>query len=160
MWLWWPDVRAKSHRSCPTLCDPIDRSPPGSSVHGILQARMLEWVAMPSSRGSSQPRDETQVSCIAGGFFTIWATREAHTDLRWALNPTWLMSFWEGGKETWEEHHVTIKAETGVMQFHAKKCQGWPVTTKSQERGTNRFSVRTSKGNQPCYTFILDAYPP
>ena len=55
----------------------MDCSPPGSSVHGILQAWMLEWVAMPSSRGSSQPRDQTQVSHIAGGFFTIWATREA-----------------------------------------------------------------------------------
>ena len=44
----------------------------------ILQARILEWVAMPSSRGSSQPRDQTQVSHIAGGFFTVWATREAH----------------------------------------------------------------------------------
>ena len=48
-----------------------------SSIHGILQARMLEWVAFPFSRGSSQPRDWTQVSCIAGGFFTSWATREA-----------------------------------------------------------------------------------
>ena len=51
-------------------------SPPGSSVHGILQVRILEWVAIPSSRGSSQPRDRTQVSCTVGGFFTIWATRE------------------------------------------------------------------------------------
>ena len=49
--------------------------PAGSLVHGILQARILEWAAMPSSRGSSQPRDQTQVSLIAGGFFTIWATR-------------------------------------------------------------------------------------
>ena len=57
-------------QSCPTLWDPTDCSPPGSSVHGILQARIPEWVAMPSSRGSSQPRDQTQVSCIAGGFFT------------------------------------------------------------------------------------------
>ena len=48
---------------CPTLCDPMDCSPPGSSVHGILQARILEWVAIPFSRGSSQPRDQTQVSC-------------------------------------------------------------------------------------------------
>ena len=59
-------------------CDPMDRRLPGSSVHGILQARILEWVAMPSSRGSSQPRDWNQVSHIAGRFFTIWATREAH----------------------------------------------------------------------------------
>ena len=62
---------------CPTLCDSVDSSPPVSSVHGILQARILEWVAMPFSRGSSQPEDQTQVSCIAGRFFTIWAIREA-----------------------------------------------------------------------------------
>ena len=56
------------------MSDPWD--PPGSSVHGSLQARILEWVAMPSFRGSSQPRDQTQVSPIASGFFTISATRE------------------------------------------------------------------------------------
>ena len=57
---------------CPTLCDPMDYSLPGSSVHGIFQARLLEWVAIafPFSRGSSQPRDRIQVSRIAGGFFT------------------------------------------------------------------------------------------
>ena len=55
----------------------MDYSLPGSFVHGILQARILEWVAIPLSRGFSQPADQTQVSCIAGGFFTIWATREA-----------------------------------------------------------------------------------
>ena len=59
-------------QSCPTLCDPVDYT-----VHGILQARILEWVPFPFSRGSSQPRDQTQVSCIAGGFFTSWSTREA-----------------------------------------------------------------------------------
>ena len=57
-------------QSCPTLCDPMDCSPPGSSVCGILQARILEWVAMPSSRGSSQPSNRTRVSCIACRFFT------------------------------------------------------------------------------------------
>ena len=61
----------------PTLCDPMDYSPPGSSVHGILQARIVEWVAISYSRGSSWPRDQTQVSCIAGRFFTVRATREA-----------------------------------------------------------------------------------
>ena len=60
---------------CP-LCDPMDCSLLGSSVHGILQLRILEWVAIPFSKGSSQPRDQTQVSCIAGRFFTVWATRE------------------------------------------------------------------------------------
>ena len=54
---------------CPTLCDPMDRGPPGSSVHGISQARILEWVAISSSRGSSWPRDRTCISGIAGGFF-------------------------------------------------------------------------------------------
>ena len=62
---------------CLTFCDPMDCSPPGSSVHGILQARILEWVAMPSSRGSSRSRDQTQVSHIADGFFR--ANREAHS---------------------------------------------------------------------------------
>ena len=62
---------------CPALCNPMNCSPLGSSVHGILQARILEWVAIPFSRGSSWPRDWTCVSCNSGRFFTIWATREA-----------------------------------------------------------------------------------
>ena len=61
-----------------TLCHPIDCNLPGSSVHGIFQARVLEWVAISFSGGSSQPGDRTQVSCIAGRLFTLWATREAH----------------------------------------------------------------------------------
>ena len=65
-------------QSCPTLCDPTDCSLPDSSVHGFLQARILEWVAIPFSRGSSWPRNQTQVSWIAGRFFTIWVTREAY----------------------------------------------------------------------------------
>ena len=67
----------KVAQSCLTLWDAMDCSLPGSSVHGILQARILEWVVFPFSRGSSKPRDPTQVSHIAGGFFTIRATREA-----------------------------------------------------------------------------------
>ena len=64
----------KVAQSCPTLSNPMVWSPPGSSIHGIFQARILKWVVMPFSRGSSQPRDWTQVSCIASGFFTVWAT--------------------------------------------------------------------------------------
>ena len=60
-------------RLCLTLCDAMDYT-----IHGILQARILEWVAFPFSRGSSQHRDQTQASRIAGRFFTCWATREAH----------------------------------------------------------------------------------
>ena len=59
---------------CLTLCNPMDWSLPGSSIHGISQARLLELVAIAFSRGSSQPRDWIQDSCIAGRFFTIWAT--------------------------------------------------------------------------------------
>ena len=63
-------------QSCLTIWDPMDCSPPDDSVHRILQARILEWVAIPFSKGSSRPRNRTQVSCTASGFFTIWATRE------------------------------------------------------------------------------------
>ena len=68
-------------QSCPTLCDPMDCSLPGSSVHGILQARILEWVAISSYRGSSRSRDRTRVSyvsCIGSRFFTTSGTWEAH----------------------------------------------------------------------------------
>ena len=58
-------------QSCPTLCDPMDCSLPGFSVHGILQARILEWVTISFSRGSSRPRDQTRVSCIGGRRFNL-----------------------------------------------------------------------------------------
>ena len=64
-------------QSCLTLCDPMDCSPTDSSIHGIFQARILEWVAISFSRRSSWPRDRIQVSCIAGRHFPIWTTREA-----------------------------------------------------------------------------------
>ena len=68
---WLSEWVSEVAQSCPTLCNPMDCSPPGSSVHGILQARIMEWVAISFSRGLSQPRDQTQVSCIAGRRFTI-----------------------------------------------------------------------------------------
>ena len=78
---------------CLILCDPRDCSPPGSSVHEILQARILEWVAIPFSRGSSWPRDWTLISCITGRFFTIWATRETKN----------LPAMWETWFNLWVE---------------------------------------------------------
>ena len=75
------DSESKVTQSCLILCEPVDCSPSGSSVHGILQARILEWVAISFSRGSSQPRGRTQVSCITGRFFTIWATWEVKCKL-------------------------------------------------------------------------------
>ena len=68
---------SQSHSVVSNSYDPMDCSPQGSSVHGILQARILEWVAIPFSRGSSWPRFQTRVSCVAARFFTVWATREA-----------------------------------------------------------------------------------
>ena len=73
-------MKKKVVQSCLTLCNRVDYT-----VHGILQARILEWVAFPFSRGSSQPRDQTQVACIAGRFFTRWATGEAQENWRGRL---------------------------------------------------------------------------
>ena len=71
-WKWSPSV-------CPTLCDPMDSSLPGSAVHGIFQAKILEWAAISFSRGSSQPRDQTWVSCVGDRRFTVWATNPSTT---------------------------------------------------------------------------------
>ena len=70
-------VKVLVSQSCPALCDPMDCNTPGSSVHGILQARILEWVAIPFPREFSQPRDQTPVYHNAGKFLMTWATREA-----------------------------------------------------------------------------------
>ena len=82
------------------LCDPMDCSLPGSSVNGILQARILEWVAIPFSRRSSQPRDRTQVFWIAGRFFTNWATRDA---------PQIIYIPWSNGVITEMQHCSVLK---------------------------------------------------
>ena len=67
-------------KSCPTFCNPMDCNLLGFSVHRILQARILEWIAIPFSRVSSWPRDWTQVSCTGGKFFTVWATGRSRYD--------------------------------------------------------------------------------
>ena len=74
-WLWKVVVTVVA-QLCLTLFDSMDSGPHGFSAHGVLQARKPEWVATPSSRGSSWPRDWTWVSCIADRFFTIWAPKE------------------------------------------------------------------------------------
>ena len=87
---WWKKLKMKGlvTQSCPTLCDPMDHNPPGSSVQWILQARILEWVAIPFSRGSSHTRDQTQVSYIAREFFTAWTTRTKKMT-RYTLSMDW-----------------------------------------------------------------------
>ena len=68
---------------------PHDYNLPGSSVHGTLQARRLEWVAIPFSKGSSWSKDQSQVSCIIGKFFTLWATKEAQSNKPYTLHRVW-----------------------------------------------------------------------
>ena len=85
----WSGISISFRILCPIICDPMDCSLPGSSVHRILQARILEWVAIPFSQGSSWPRDQTQVSCIADKVFTIWATRKAYHCKEWWLFFNW-----------------------------------------------------------------------
>ena len=86
-----PHIQSLHVSACPTLCYPVDCSLLGSFAREILQARILEWVAMPFSMGSSQTRDQTQVSHIARGFFTDWATREAHWGDYTFISLSWLI---------------------------------------------------------------------
>ena len=79
---------------CPTLFDPMDCSLPGSSVHGIFQAIVLEWIAISFSRGSSQPRDRTWVSCIVDRCFTVWTTREGYLSLKMGCEIFFCLSLW------------------------------------------------------------------
>ena len=100
------------------LCDPMDCSPPGFSIHGILQARILEWVAISFSRGSPQPRDRTHVSLIAGRRFNLWATREALLIYDKPLKRRWTES--EGGTalhSTNKYQHLWLRYLNGF-----KKC--------------------------------------
>ena len=75
--VWATESESEVAQSCLNLCDPVDCSLPGFSVHGILQARILEWVTISFSRGSFRPRGQTQVSRIGGRCFNLWANREA-----------------------------------------------------------------------------------
>ena len=106
----------------------MDCSPPGSSVHGILQARILEWVAISFSRGSSQPGDWTQISCIAGRCFNLWATREAHQQIKDAANSSDMsqsesLGFtrkWEV-KDEWSQGVKEESEEGGMFQKTMRK---------------------------------------
>ena len=124
-------------QSCPTLCDPMDCSLPGSSVHGIFQARVLKWIAISLSRGSSQPRGQTRISHIVGRPFTIWATQTAcklptlHWDLRRVRfsahplieAPLFSISLWFSRTET----HLVFKARPSGAHLLDTEHLGWGV---------------------------------
>ena len=117
-------VKVKGTQSCPSLCDPMDHT-----VHGILQSSILEWVAFPFSRGPSQPRDRTQVSCIAGGFFTSWATNwdiKAVVEGQESADPSLALQVVErGSKYRWEceqtfDLFMSCGHRTGKGQFSSQ----------------------------------------
>ena len=115
-------------------------SPPGSSVHGISQARILEWVTMLSSRGSSWPRDQTCVSCIGRQILYHWANWEAHTDLR--FQQLWILESPEsrGKKEGWNSPWPTRRE---VFSMHTNELHSW--TRLSWTRGPEG-ALRVSPG--------------
>ena len=96
-------------QSCLTLCNPTDYSLPGFSVHGILQARILEWIAIPFSRGTSQLRDRTLVSCITDRFFTIWATGKSQISASTQNINRGNIIKW------WKEHKIVYCESTDII---------------------------------------------
>ena len=128
-------------QSCLTLCNPMDSSPPGSSFHGILQAKILEQIVIPFSRRSSWSWDQTQVFCISGRLFTIWATREA---------PIYLIIkgiFWQRNIYTFYYcviqitnivFHPILKNTPEFSDFHILLSMCWELLIISWRRGGGR----------------------
>ena len=111
----WSEVKwSEVVQSCPTLCDPMDCGLPVSSIPGILQAGILEWVAISFSKRSSQPRDQTWVSHIAGRRFTIWATREVNANL-WQNWNSFLCL-----RTPWSFFSITLTQYILLNPFHQK----------------------------------------
>ena len=107
-------MKVKVTQLCPTLWDSMD-----CIVHGILQARILEWVVVPFSKGSSQSRDQSRVSCIVGGFFTSWATREARFKGSWHKKSAWIMFYcWTG--QLGRKKRLTMTKAEGFSVNHRK----------------------------------------
>ena len=131
---------SKSRSVVSILWDPIDYR-----VHGILQARTLEWVAIPFFRRSSQPSDRTQVSCIAGGFFTSWATREAH-------------EYWVGSLSQWI--FPTQESNWGLLHcrwvLYQLSYQGLPDSPYGKRDFTNAIKFTTKlTWKSKLFWFIL-----
>ena len=161
----------KFAQSCLTLCDPMDCSLPGSSIHGILQARILEWVAISFSRRSSRPRDWTRVSCIVGRHFTVWATREVLKVLGSAILgfrlPRWLsgkkirlltqkhrLNLWVGKiprRRKWQPTPVFLpgkshgwKSLAGYSPWGCKRVgQGFVTKTRYLDSALSHFGLVT-----------------
>ena len=118
---------------CPSLCNPMDCSPPGSSVHGILQARILEWAAISFTRGSSWPKDRTQVCYTAGRFFTIWAFREFYLEKLNAEGNT------NHKPSIWAPSHKSSRGSIGSIYLHRHQ---WPFHEASSGCMTTQMMGR------------------
>jgi len=107
------------------VSDPLDCNPPGSSVHGIFQARILEWFAISFHRGSSQPRDRTRVSCvscIAGGFLTRWAIRDSPIGRVKVINKQYTCN----ARQWWK---LWIKTRA-VKRVKGSRLDGWGISQR------------------------------
>ena len=125
---------------CLTLCDLMGCSLPGCSVHGILQASILDWVASPFSRGSSQPRGRTRVSHISVRFFNVWATREAHR-VNVSAVITWVLPQ-QGGRQ------VIIAVFSHSLTYLQRKHHVPDILvrcSKCYPLGRNRFNIWRGK---------------
>ena len=120
---WISSVHAQSLQSSLSLCNPMDCSSPDSSVHGILQARIQEWVSMPSSRRSSRPRDQTCISCTESRFYTHWAIREALNQLWLKLNDDWAEMNFHVSKSCCHEPRFLGALKSDLCPWAAYLCQ-------------------------------------
>ena len=125
-------------QSCPTLCNPVDYSPPSSSVHGILQAGKLKWIAIPFSRESSRPRDRSQVSRISGRCFNLWATREA------------LKGYVPGWAQT---TNLLVNSRTALTDCATERILEWVAVSFS--RGSFRSRDRTQVSHTAGRLFTI-----
>ena len=151
----------KFAQSCPNLWDSMDCSPPGSSVHGVLQGRILEWAAIFFFRGSSQPRDRTWVSCIADWFFTNWVTRETYLGIIPFLQLINCMALEKYITFLWLSFFI---CKTRIIHSNGWKVLGWQNMLMALRRSVSvwvcvcvcmwereRERENASKGNQSAW---------
>ena len=147
----WKQMRALHAQSCPTLCDPMDCSLPGSSVHGIFQERTLEWVAISYSRGSSQPRNWTRVSCIGSQILYKYATWESLWKQNQDTIPSELALSRRAGHakliENGVERNVAVSGTSLVVQWLTplSQCRGHGIDPWWGNWGLTWFMIGPKK---------------
>ena len=142
-------------QSCPTLSDPMDCSLPGSSIHGIFQARVLEYGAISFSRGSSQPRDQTRVSHTAGRCFTMWITTNCGKFLkRWEYQTT-LPASWETYMQVKKQHWMESNMETYITICKIDSQREFAVWLRELKLGLcNNLEEWDGEGGDVCIPMV------